>query len=192
MECCMRALTRTLPLVVWALLFAFRQPAFPRIRTMKTFIDYIQPMPLEGGLSTNVWGAAEVGARSTNNGLEDPTMKQWNYWDGTIIKGKDGKYHLFACRWNQAAGHGGWGQSKAVHAVSDKATGPYQDKGLLWPDNEGQGTQRHRPGPARRTVRRGDQRDTTRSGLRRRLTRGTVEAPRSHHRGRGTRLACLQ
>lgn len=103
----------------------------------KTFIDYIQPMPIDGSLSKQVWGAANVGPRSTNNGLEDPTMKQWNYWDGQIIKGKDGKYHLFASRWDQSAGHNGWFNSKAVHAVSDKLTGPYVDKGLLWPDNEG-------------------------------------------------------
>jgi hypothetical protein len=103
----------------------------------KTFIDYIQPMPIDSSLSKDVWGATEVGPRSTNNGLEDSTMKQWNYWDGQIIKGKDGKYHLFASRWEQAAGHNGWFQSKAIHSVSDKLTGPYVDKGLLWPDNEG-------------------------------------------------------
>ena len=64
-------------------------------------------------------------------------MKQWNYWDGQIIKGPDGKYHIFASRWDQSRGHGGWGRSQAVHAVSDKVTGPYVDKGLCWPDNQG-------------------------------------------------------
>ena len=28
-------------------------------------------------------------------------------------------------------------RSKAVHAVSDKLTGPYIDKGLCWPNNQG-------------------------------------------------------
>jgi len=109
----------------------------------KTFIDYFLPTPIVGSLSTTVWGAADVGPRDSQNGLEDVTMKQWNYWDGTIVKGPDGRYHLFACRWDQATGHWGdmprgkkWGGSKAVQAVSDKLIGPYIDKGLCWPDNQ--------------------------------------------------------
>ena len=103
----------------------------------KTFIDYFKPIPVSNPLTTNVWGAASVGPRDTNNGLEDVTLKEWDYWDGKIIKGADGKYHLFCSRWEQARGHNGWFQSKAVHAVSDKLTGPYVDKGLCWPDSEG-------------------------------------------------------
>ena len=103
----------------------------------KTFIDYFLPVPIVGSLSREVWGAAAVGPRDPKNGLEDETMKQWNYWDGQIIKGKDGKYHLFASRWDQSNGHKGWGGSRAVHAVSDRLVGPYVDKGLCWPDNLG-------------------------------------------------------
>ncbi len=103
----------------------------------KSFNDYVRPMPILGALSTNVWGAAEVGPRDPKNGLEDSTMRQWNYWDGQIIKGKDGKYHMFSSRWPQGKGHAGWWDSKAVHAVSDNLFGPYEDKGLLWPDNLG-------------------------------------------------------
>jgi len=103
----------------------------------KTFINYFLPTPPHGELSTNVWGAATVGPRDPKNGLEDETMKQWNYWDGQIIKAPDGKYHLFASRWNQARGHGGWFGSQAVHAVSDNLLGPYVDKGLCWPNDAG-------------------------------------------------------
>ena len=105
----------------------------------KTFIDYFLPMPMpaSGALSKDVWGAPEVGPRDTQNGLEDVTVKQWYYWDGQIIKAPGGKYHLFASRWDQAQGHRGWFGSKAVHAVSDKVTGPYVDKGLCWPDDQG-------------------------------------------------------
>ena len=103
----------------------------------KTFIDYFLPTPVAGSLTTNVWGAATVGPRDPKNGLEDGTMKQWNYWDGQIIKAPDGKYHLFASRWNQARGHGGWFGSQALHAVSDNLIGPYVDKGLCWPTNGG-------------------------------------------------------
>jgi lysophospholipase L1-like esterase len=103
----------------------------------KALIDYFLPMPIESSLVSNVWGAPGVFPRDPKNGLEDETMKQWCYWDGQIIKGPDGKYHMFASRWDQAKGHNGWWSSLAVHAVSNKATGPYIDKGLCWPDNQG-------------------------------------------------------
>jgi len=103
----------------------------------KTLIDYFLPTPIVGSLVSNVWGAPGVFPRDPQNGLEDQTMKQWCYWDGQIIKGPDGKYHMFASRWDQSRGHNGWGSSLAVHAVSDKVTGPYVDKGLCWPDNQG-------------------------------------------------------
>ncbi len=103
----------------------------------KTFIDYFLPMPIQSTLVSNVWGAPGVFPRDPQNGLEDVTMKQWCYWDGQIIKGPEGKYHMFASRWDQAKGHNGWWSSLAVHAVSDKVTGPYGDKGLCWPDNQG-------------------------------------------------------
>ena len=103
----------------------------------KTLIDYFLPTPIYDKLSTTAWGVAAVGPRDIHNGLEDTTMKQWQYWDGKIIKGPDGKYHIFASRWAQSGGMGGWGGSVAVHAVSDNPTGPYVDKGMCWPDNEG-------------------------------------------------------
>ena len=106
-------------------------------KTNKTFIDYFLPTPIVGSLTTNVWGAATVGPRDPKNGLEDETMKHWNYWDGQIIKAPDGKYHMFASRWAQARGHGGWFGSQAVHAVSDNLFGPYVDKGLCWPNDAG-------------------------------------------------------
>ena len=103
----------------------------------KTFIDHFLPMPIESSLVSDVWGAPGVFPRDPKNGLEDETMKQWAYWDGQIIKGPEGKYHIFASRWDQVRGHRGWWGSLAVHAVSDKVTGPYVDKGLCWPDNQG-------------------------------------------------------
>jgi hypothetical protein len=104
----------------------------------KTLIDYFLPMPVQGSLVSNVWGAPNVLPRDARNGLEDHNMmKEWCYWDGQIIKAPDGKYHLFASRWDQARGHSGWGGSLAVHAVSDKLMGPYTDKGICWPDNQG-------------------------------------------------------
>jgi hypothetical protein len=81
----------------------------------KTFIDYFEPTPILSPLSTTAWGMATVGPRDQKNGLEDPTMKLWDYWDGHIIHGPDGKYHIFASRWDQSFGHNAWFRSKAVH-----------------------------------------------------------------------------
>jgi len=100
-------------------------------------IDYFLPMPVEGRLTRDAWGADNVLPRDPQNGLEDPTLKQWYYWDGQILKAPDGKFHMFASRWDQSRGHAGWVGSQAVHAVSDKAMGPYKDTGVVWPDNQG-------------------------------------------------------
>jgi hypothetical protein len=103
----------------------------------KSFIDYFLPARVHGSLTRDTWGADGVLPRDIQNGLEDPTMKRYCYWDGQIIKAPDGKYHMFASRWDQARGHNGWFGSVAVHAVSDSLTGPYVDKGLCWPDDHG-------------------------------------------------------
>jgi hypothetical protein len=103
----------------------------------KTFIDYFLRIPVSEPLSTEVWGAKQVGPRDPKNGLEDSTIKNWCYWDGQIIKGPDGRYHMFASRWDQSKGHGNWPNSQAISAVSDNVLGPYVDQGLCWPDNQG-------------------------------------------------------
>jgi hypothetical protein len=114
------------------------KPAAPATKpaAAKTLIDYFLPMPIHDSLVSSVWGAPGVLPRDPKNGLEDVTMKQWDYWDGQIIKAPDGKYHMFASRWPQSTGHNGWGNSVAVHAVSDSLFGPYVDKGPCWPDNQ--------------------------------------------------------
>jgi hypothetical protein len=103
----------------------------------KTLIDYFLPMPIRANLTRDVWGADNVLPRDPGNGLEDPTMKRWCYWDGQIMQGLDGKFHLFASRWDQERGHSGWLGSVAVHAISDNPMGPYRDTGMMWPDNQG-------------------------------------------------------
>ena len=96
--------------------------------TAKTMLDYFQPTPIVGQLSTTVWGAAAVGPRDPSNGIEDPD--NFFYWDGKIIKASDGKYHLFCSRWPKSAGVAGWmGWSTSAHAVSDNVLGPYKYQG---------------------------------------------------------------
>lgn len=102
----------------------------------KSLIDYFRPMPIVSELTSNAWGASGVLPRDQDNGLEDRTMKSWAYWDGKIMKAADGTFHLFASRWDQAAGHNGWFGSQCVHAVSPNGLiGPYVPQGNCYTDN---------------------------------------------------------
>ena len=74
------------------------QSAAAQPAASKTLIDYFQPIPIVGRLSKDVWGAPGVLPRDPQNGLEDPTIVKWDYWDGQIVESPDGKYHLFASR----------------------------------------------------------------------------------------------
>ena len=49
-------------------------------------------------------------------------------WCGSVIKGEDAKYHMFASRWPKPPGFGPYWltNSEIVHAVSDKPAGPYK------------------------------------------------------------------
>jgi hypothetical protein len=91
------------------------------------FMDRFLPMPVQGELTSETWGADSVLPRYIDNGLEDT---EWSYWGGNAKQGDDGKYHLFVCRWaeNSKKGHMQWRSSIVVHAVSDKSTGPYKVK----------------------------------------------------------------
>lgn len=106
----------------------------------KTLIDYFQPMPIVNQLRSDKWGCVSTGKRDICNGLEDTTNRSYSYWDGPIIKGLDGKFHMFASRWGQSGGHWAWLSSVGVHAVSESVMGPYVDKGMTWPsDQNGKG-----------------------------------------------------
>jgi hypothetical protein len=96
----------------------------------KRMIEYFKPIPLVGKLTTSGWGYKTVGPHDPLNGLEN-TGKYW-YWDGKIMKDpKNGKYHMFASRWNvNPEGIRIWmSASISVHAVSDSLLGPYEDLG---------------------------------------------------------------
>ena len=75
-------------------------------------------------LSDKVWGAQEVLPRFVDNGIEHPDI---SFWGGNILKGKEGKYHLFVCGWpeNAEKGHMEWPNSTVYHAVSKQLHGPY-------------------------------------------------------------------
>ncbi|MCP4451854.1 MAG: hypothetical protein GY809_10360 [Planctomycetes bacterium] len=91
------------------------------------FMDRFLPMPVQGKLTGDTWGADNVTPRYIDNGLED---RVWSYWGGNALAGADGKYHLFVCRWREDSqkGHHEWPRSLVVHAVADQSTGPYRVK----------------------------------------------------------------
>ena len=111
----------------------------PLLASAKDLIEYFRPTPIADKLASEVWGLPGVRPRDQKNGLEDPTNTQWCYWDGKIIKGKDGRYHMFASRWPEKNGHGDWKNSVAIRAVSNSVTGPYIDQGPLFTDHGGKG-----------------------------------------------------
>jgi hypothetical protein len=96
------------------------------------FMDRFLPMPVQGKLTSETWGADNVKPRYVDNGLED---NEWSYWGGNAILGDDGKYHLYVCRWREDSqrGHMEWPRSVVAHAVADKSTGPYKVKDTLGP-----------------------------------------------------------
>jgi len=96
------------------------------------FMDRFLPMPVQGPLTSETWGADNVKPRYVDNGLED---SDWSYWGGNALLGPDGKYHLYVCRWREDSqrGHMEWPRSHIAHAVADRATGPYKVKDTLGP-----------------------------------------------------------
>ena len=69
------------------------------------FIDRIQPAPLNGGFA----------------------MDDYWVWCGSVTRGDDGRYHMFAARWPRALPFfdGYKVSSEVVRAVSDTPEGPY-------------------------------------------------------------------
>ncbi|WP_372776003.1 glycoside hydrolase family protein [Mangrovibacterium sp.] len=76
------------------------------------FIDRFLPAPKDGG-------------------FQDPNY--W-IWGSSVIKGEDGKYHMFASRWPKAVGFGKWvTNSEVVHAIADTPVGPYKMLDVVLP-----------------------------------------------------------
>ena len=94
------------------------------------FMDRFEPMPILGERTDDTWGVDAVKPRDVLNGIEDP---DWSYWGGNILRGEDGRFHLFVCRWREdhPRGHFAWGGSEVVHCISTNRFGPYRAAELL-------------------------------------------------------------
>jgi hypothetical protein len=106
------------------------------VTTTKTFLDYLKPTPITcSPLSSATWGVAGVLPRDLCNGIESAkgaaVPPDYYYWDGQILKAKDGKFHMFMSTWAGSAGFNpGWTNSEAYHAISSQGVlGPYTRQG---------------------------------------------------------------
>jgi MYXO-CTERM domain-containing protein len=106
----------------------------------KPFMDYVKPTPIVAPLSSATWGVAGVLPRDLSNGIESAkgagAHPDYYYWDGQIIKAKDGKYHLFMSTFSGNTNFGtGWFNSDAYHAISQtNVLGPYERQGFVYDD----------------------------------------------------------
>ena len=113
-----------------------------KVAQAKPFIEYLKPTPIVcSPLSSATWGVAGVLPRDLSNGIESAkgagVPPDYYYWDGQIIKAKDGKYHMFMSTWSGTAGFNpGWTNSDAYHAVSSQGVlGPYLRQDYVYTNN---------------------------------------------------------
>lgn len=58
----------------------------------------------------------------------------FNVWCGSVVRGDDGRYHLFYARWPRDSTHAGWlTHSEIAHAISANPLGPYVHAGVALP-----------------------------------------------------------
>lgn len=107
----------------------------------KPFMDYLKPMPIVSPLSSDTWGEPGVLPRDLSNGIESVKGKgvhpEYYYWDGQIIRAKDGKYHMFMSTFSGNTNFGqSWLTSDAYHAISETSPiGPYVRKDYVYTYN---------------------------------------------------------
>ncbi|WP_430933359.1 glycoside hydrolase family protein [Saccharicrinis sp. 156] len=60
--------------------------------------------------------------------------QDYHIWGASVLKGFDGKYHMYYSRWKYELGHMGWvTDSEIAYAVAEKAEGPYHDVNVALP-----------------------------------------------------------
>jgi hypothetical protein len=115
--------------------------SFAETASAKPFMDYLEPTPAVAPLSSASWGVTGVLPRDLSNGIESAkgagVHPDYYYWDGQIIRAKDGKYHLFMSTFSGNTNFGtGWLSSDAYHAVSQtNVLGPYQRQDFIYSNN---------------------------------------------------------
>lgn len=86
-------------------------------------ISALPAAPTRADDSTDTFKSAFALAKPENR-YDSP---DWFYWDGSMVKGDDGKYYLFHSRWPKKVGYDSWlTHSDIVVAVSDSPSGPWK------------------------------------------------------------------
>jgi MYXO-CTERM domain-containing protein len=104
-------------------------------------MEYLKPTPTVAPLSSATWGVAGVLPRDLSNGIESVkgagVHPDYYYWDGQIIKAKDGKFHLFMSTFSGNTNFGtSWQGSDAYHAISQtNVLGPYVRQDFIYTNN---------------------------------------------------------
>ena len=80
-----------------------------QVAEAKPFESYLKPAAVVcSPLSSASWGVAGVLPRDLCNGIESAkgaaVPPEFYYWDGEIIKARDGKYHMFMSTWSGSLG----------------------------------------------------------------------------------------
>lgn len=77
------------------------------------------------------------------------SMSGYNVWCNGVVKGEDGKYHMYFSRWPVSRGFDAWvTHSEVAHAVSDNLFGPYRFSDICLPAHGNQfwdGEMTHNP-----------------------------------------------
>lgn len=59
---------------------------------------------------------------------------EWYTWCPSVIRGDDGKFHMFHSRWSKKIGFSAWlAMSEIVHEVADRPEGPYRFVSVVMP-----------------------------------------------------------
>ncbi|MBR0275746.1 MAG: glycoside hydrolase family protein [Prevotella sp.] len=106
------------------------------LQTGGQFMDLLLPMEGSVPATESDWGTT-AGENTQYAGTWEGTLGRWkdngiedterSYWGANIIKGSDGKYHMYVAGWPSATcGHMQWSSKSMVyHVTSDNVWGPY-------------------------------------------------------------------
>ena len=114
-----------------------QKPLSTELQTGGQFMDLLLPMEGSVAATESDWGTS-AGENTQYDGTWEGTLGRWkdngvedndrSYWGGNIIKGDDGKYHIYVSGWPEstARGHMAWSSaSRVYHVQSDNVWGPY-------------------------------------------------------------------
>jgi hypothetical protein len=122
----------------------FKVLAFKKLSACKTKVCQVCLLTMAMfGLSLFHVSAQEAGVTSQRQAFSDRflpvplnsgfQMPGFNVWCGSVIKGEDGRYYMFASRWPAGDGYSWAMDSEVVLASSDNPVGPYQFEDVVLP-----------------------------------------------------------